>query len=163
MEPATFIEKILKQILTVIPVTKQDAAWAIEYEKVQVNEDKFKKWLIEERYKELNSPDLKNFDLVQRETMGTPEEAANELAQFVEFHLGTHLIDGKLISTADKIDWGDVLSDARAILSGFADLPGVYEFKVQDPQLWLPFRTYYKAIKSEAMIQAYEDALNSLP
>jgi hypothetical protein len=144
MDRAVFTEEILKQILFLISATERQTAKIIEARKGRVDQESFKKWLFEEREKMLNSPDLVPFDLVQKGTMGTPEKAANELAGFIQFHLGVHLKDGVVVSNVENIDWAEMLKHGVRILSGnLTKDPGF------DHNLRTPFVTYYKALKAE--------------
>lgn len=150
MDKAMFTEEILKQILFVISATERHTAKIIEARKGRVGQDLFKKWLIEERDRILSSPDLVPFDLIQKETMGTPENAANELAGFIQFHLGVHLKDGVVVSNVENIDWAEMLKHGVRIFSG--NLAKAPEF---DHNLRTPFVTYYNALKAETTANVF--------
>lgn len=137
MDKATFTERILKQIHFVISATERQTTTIIEARKGRVDQESFKKWLIEERDKLLISPEINVYGSPKKEMTRELLEDAIELADALD-------------NNSDSVDWEYFCENAMRILSGV--LPKDPNF---EENLRITFTNYYKYIKAESAVWVF--------
>lgn len=130
MTKEDFIRKIAGQFTFLIDGEKRAAEDAINGERKRLDTAGFMDWLKREQDAANREPMKKVFDSVLRSSMGTPEDAAGEIADFIEFdyvntklaqeygaEFGQHLSRYKEI--AAEIDWREIWQKAAPFVSNY--------------------------------------------
>lgn len=145
MDRAEFTRIFLDQINFVIRSTQRSTEKRIEARQSRVDSASFQKWLIDERDKVLSIPAFGPFDQVNRKHMGTPQEAAETVAQWVDFYF-----DG-------VVDWGEMWGHFLSILRGIYDYPhGI------DRNLFLSTMLYRKVVEAETIAASLSSASETI-
>ncbi len=143
MDRAEFTRKFLEQINFVIRSTQRATEKRIEARQSRVDSASFQKWIIDERDKVLSIPAFGPFDQANRKHMGTPNEAAETVAQWVDFYF------------EGVVDWGEMWGHFQSILRGIYDYPqGI------DRIVFLSSTLYRKVVEAETIAATLSEHLS---
>jgi hypothetical protein len=143
MDKSQFTKRLYDQFKAIITDTENYIKTEIESRRTRVDPASFLEWLVKERDKALDEPDLMPYDRVQKKWMHTPEGAAETLTQLIAF------------DSDNVVDWDGQLKESWPILSNHKpETADHWKYKTF-------FTVYLKATKADIRAKVFSLAIQA--